>query len=174
MQVSIRNDTVLLTLLLAALFVTFPAHADHQSDATARAVVEDFNTAITARDADSALALLAEGGVQFQLRALHPGMSDNPPLTADLNDTWKAVTGILFTISESYERVASISQAHVQGDIATVWAETKTRTVRKDKKAPVVVTFSEVYLLIKRPDGWKIAAIADNRKPGNIRVDSEN
>ena len=174
MKATTLIEAVFRTLLLATFFITFPAHADHQSDAGARAVVEDFNTAITARDMDTALALLAEGSVQFQLRALHPGMSDSPPLTADLNDTWKAVAGSLFTISESYERVANISQAHAQGYIATVWTNTTTRTVGKDNGEPMELSFSEVYLLIKKPGGWKIAGIADNRKPDNIQVDGES
>jgi len=161
-------------LLLAVLFVASPAHADHQSDAAAAAVVEDFNTAITARDMDTALALLAEGSVQFQLRAVHPGMSDNPPLTADLRGIWKAVAGILFPMSETYQRTATVTQAQARGDVATVWADTTTRTVRKDKGEPMELAFSEVYLLIKKPDGWKIAGMADNRMPDNIRVDSES
>ena len=174
MQASTRIGFIFRTLLLAVLFVAWPAHADHQSDAGAAAVVEDFNTAITARDMDTALALLAEGSVQFQLRAVHPGMNENPPLTADLRGIWKAVAGILFPMSETYERTANITEAQARGEVATVWADTTTRTVRKDNGEPMELTFSEVYLLIKKPDGWKIAGIADNRKPDNIRVDDES
>jgi hypothetical protein len=44
--------------------------------------------------------------------------------------------------------------------------------VRKGKDEPMDLAFSEVYLLIKKSDGWKIAGIADNRKPDTIPVNS--
>jgi ketosteroid isomerase-like protein len=161
---------VLRALIIATLLGCLPALADEQADAAAAAVTS-FNAAITARDMDTALGLLAEGSVQFQLRPVHPGMSDNPPLTADLPGTWKAVAGILFPMSEVYERTASVTQATALGEVATVWTDTTTRTMRKDKTEPMELNFSEVYLLVKKPDGWKIAGVADNRKPDNIRVD---
>jgi ketosteroid isomerase-like protein len=159
--------------VIALLLASLVASASEQITADqAVATVERFNAAITARDVDAIMATLADGSVQFQLRAVHPGMSDNPPLTADLAATWKAVAAILFPMSDVYERKAVITAAQAQGDIATVWADTTTHTLRKGNTEPMNLAFSEVYLLIKKPDGWKIAGIADNRKPDNIRVDT--
>jgi ketosteroid isomerase-like protein len=163
-------------LITAMLFAGLPALADDSADdsADAAAVVERFNAAVTARDMETVMDTLAEGSVQFQLRAVHPGMSDTPPLTADLRGTWKAVAGILFPISETYERSTRITLAHALGEIATVWADTTTRTARNDQQPVMELAFSEVYLLVKMPGGWKIAGIADNRKPDNIQVGGES
>jgi hypothetical protein len=89
-------------LMIVSLFTCLPAQADESADAAA--VVERFNAAVTARDMETAMDTLADGSVRFQLRAVQPGMSNTPPLTADLRGTWKAVAGILFPMSESYER----------------------------------------------------------------------
>ena len=38
-----------------------------------------------------------------------------------------------------------------------------------------VTTFGSGWAwLVKKPDGWKIAGIADNRRPDNIRVDGSS
>lgn len=169
MHTSAVTNTIFRLLTCALILAAFPAHANDQADAAAT-TVESFNAAVTSRDMDTIMDLLAEGSVQFQLRAVHPGMSDTPPLTADLKGTWKAVAGILFPISDVYERTATVTQAQADGEVATVWANTTTRTVRKGSDAEMNLEFSEVYLLIKKADGWKIAGIADNRKPDNIRV----
>jgi ketosteroid isomerase-like protein len=154
-------------LLSVTLLLIQPAIAANDE---ASAVVEKFNAAITARDTETAMTTLADGSVQFQLRAVHPGMSDTPPLTADLKATWQAVAAILFPVSDVYERKVDITQSHVLGEIATVWTNTTTHTVRKGEAEPMDLEFTEVYLLVKKPDGWKIAGIADNRKPDNISV----
>ena len=122
---------------------------------------------------ETAMDTLAEGSVQFQLRAVHPGMSDNPPLTADLRTTWQTVGAILFPMSDVYERKATVTEALAIGEVATVWANTTTHTVRKGKDEPMDLAFTEVYLLVLKPDGWKIAGIADNRMPDAIRVDGQ-
>jgi hypothetical protein len=133
MHTSATFRSVIRALIIASLCTCLPAQADDSADAAA--VVERFNTAVTARDMETAMDTLADGSVQFQLRAVHPGMSDTPPLTADLRGTWKAVAGILFPMSESYERNARITEAQALGEIATVWANTTTRTVRKNNQA---------------------------------------
>lgn len=145
-----------------------PALAAAGDDAAA--VVEKFNAAITSRDMETAMSTLADGSVQFQLRAVHPGMSDNPPLTADLQTTWKTVAAILFPMSDAYERTAKVTGVTSIGEVATVWVETKTRTSRKGREEPMELEFTEVYLLVKKADGWKIAGVADNRQPDNIPV----
>lgn len=153
-----------------ALLTALPTSADEAQDPAG--VVRQFNAAITERDIDAALATLAEGSVQMQLRAVHPGMSENPPLTADLPTMWKTVAAVLFQISESYTRSADISESTADGEIATVWANTTTRTKRKDKDEATERSFSEVYLLVKKDGSWKIAAMADNRSRDNVQIDS--
>lgn len=169
MRITNTLGTALAALVCPLLLISMPLSA---ADSDPAAVVQKFNAAITARDIDTALEQLAEGSVQFQLRAIHPGMSDNPPLTADLRVTWQTVGAILFPMSDVYERTAAVTTVEADGDVATVWANTTTHTLRKDKEEPMDLAFSEVYLLIKKPDGWKIAGIADNRKPDTIRVNS--
>jgi ketosteroid isomerase-like protein len=163
--------TALAALICLLLLISAPLSAADSDPNDPAAVVQEFNAAITAGDIDTALEKLAEGSVQFQLRAVHPGMSDNPPLTADLRVTWQTVGAIVFPMSDVYERVATVTAVEADGDVATVWADTTTHTVRKGKAEPMDLAFSEVYLLVKKQDGWKIAGIADNRKPDTIRVD---
>ncbi len=133
-------------------------------------VVKAFNAAITARDLDAALARLAAGGVVIQLRPAHPGMPAEPPLTGDLVKTWQMVGAILYPSTDAYARVPEITGITEQGEIATVWADTTTTTRRKNVAEPMVLNFSEVYLLVKKGGEWKIAVNADNRAPDTIVV----
>jgi ketosteroid isomerase-like protein len=157
-----------LVALGLAIAFSSPATAEDQLDPVA--TVKLFNSAVTARDMDTAMATLAEGSVQIQLRAVHPGMSDDPPLTGDLTKTWQMVAAIVFPMSEAYSRTVEITSSTEDGDVATVWANTTTRTDRKDKSEPMVLQFSEVYLLVKKSGQWRIAAVADNRQPDNVPV----
>ena len=59
------------------------AAADDSPHPAARAVLT-FNQAITDRDMDTAMGLLADGGVQFHLHPAHPGMPEDHPLTEDM------------------------------------------------------------------------------------------
>jgi len=159
----------LLKVAVAAALVLQPVTGFSGTDPVTTVV--DFNKAVTDRDMDAALAELAEGSVQIQLRAVHPGMSDNPPLTADLITMWKAVAAILFPVSKSYERTAIVTDENTVGEVATVWADTTTVTVsNKEGKEPLVISFSEVYLVVKKDGEWKIATIADNRGTDDIAV----
>lgn len=168
MKYSDYRCAAIATLISIGLLGPLTVHADDAGDAAA--VVEQFNSAITARDMETAMSTLADGSVQFQLRAVHPGMSDNPPLTADLATTWKTVAAILFPMSDAYERKATVTEVQAIGEVATVWANTTTHTERKGRDEPMDLEFTEVYLLVKKVDGWKIAAVADNRQPDNIPV----
>lgn len=133
-------------------------------------VVRKFNAAISERDIDTALAQLADGGVMIQLRPAHPGMPADPPLTGDLIKTWQMVGAILFPTTDAYSRVAEVTDVMEKGEIATVWADTTTTTHRKNNPEPMVLNFSEMYLLVKKNGDWKIAANADNRQPDTIVV----
>ena len=159
-------------LLTAAATVVFniPLISFAADAPTPPQVVSDFNAAVTARDMDKALAQLAEGSVQFQLRAAHPGMSDNPPLIADLITTWKTVAAILFPSTDSYERKVEVSNTHTDGEAATVWTNTRTTTHRKNVDEPMVLEFTELYMLVNKGGIWKIAGVVDNRQPDSIVV----
>jgi hypothetical protein len=156
--------------LAAVLWVaSIPAviAAEQNTDGPA-ATVQAFNAAVTARDIDAALASLAEGSVQIQLRPVHPGMGDTPPLTGDLRKNWQMVGAILFPASESYDRLVEITSQTESGDVATVWTNTRSRTVRKGTTSASENAFTEAYLLVQKDGNWLIAAIADNRTPDNI------
>ncbi|NND54583.1 MAG: nuclear transport factor 2 family protein [Gammaproteobacteria bacterium] len=133
-------------------------------------VVKTFNSAVTERDMDTAMEQLADGGVVLQLRPAHPGMPENPPLTGDLIKTWQVVGAILFPSTEAYSRKPEITSVTEHGDIATVWADTTTTTHRKNVSDPMVLNFSEMYVLVKKSGQWKIAVIGDNRQPDTIVV----
>ena len=133
-------------------------------------VVKTFNTAVSERDMDTAMEQLADGGVVLQLRPAHPGMPENPPLTGDLVKTWELVGAILFPSTDAYSRAPEITEVTEIGEIATVWADTTTTTHRKNVAEPMVLNFSEMYVLVKKNEAWKIAVIGDNRQPDNIVV----
>jgi len=134
------------------------------AEESAADAVKAFNAAVTARDMDTAMSYLADGAVQIQLRAVHPGMPENPPLTADLAQMWKAVAAILFPVSSTYDRTVEITDQKTLGEVSTVWTVTSTHTLsKKEGKAPLNNEFSEVYMMVNKGNGWKIAAVADNR-----------
>jgi ketosteroid isomerase-like protein len=134
-------------------------------------VVRSFNEAITRRDLPAALALVANGSVKFTLHAAHAGMPAAPvgPVTGDLKAHWSQVGSLLFMVTKSYRREPAIIDTRVDGDLATVWAKTASETVEREGK-PSAEQFVELYLLVRTPDGWKIGAIADNRRTDAIAV----
>ncbi len=142
-----------------------PLLADDTPDAAA-AVVLSFNDAVSARDLDKLLSHFAEGGVQFNLRPSHQGLK-NESLTSDLKARWSLVGPVLFSATKKYEREADILDSQIRGDIATVWADIDSKTVMAGTNETNEEEFTEFYLLIRTPDGWKIAGVADNRQPNN-------
>ena len=133
--------------------------------------VVEFNKAITARDMDAAMSLLAEGGVQYHLRPAHPGMPQDHALTEDMATMWKTVSAILFPTTDSYERHVDIRNVEVDGELAVVWTHTQTITHRKGKDKPMILYFSEMYFLINKDNqGWRIAGTATNRPVDSIPV----
>jgi ketosteroid isomerase-like protein len=129
-------------------------------------VVQTFNAAVTARQLDQLLNHFAEGGVQFTIRPSHEGLK-RAGLTEELATRWSMVGPVLFSATKAYTRKAEILDARAIGDLATVWARIDTETVSLQGKA-TTETFSEVYLLVRSGQDWKIAGIADNRQPDNI------
>jgi hypothetical protein len=169
MQHAFLNAMIALAL---AVFGTLQATADSRDalHPAARTIIE-FNEAVTKQDMDTAMGLLAEGSVQYQIQPAHPGMPEDQPLTADLPTIWKTVAAIVFPTTDAYERQVEITDVRVDGELAVVWTQTKTITRRKDKEEPMVLEFSEIYFLINKNDtGWLIAGNASNRPSDDIPV----
>ena len=163
--------SLLIAFAASLIFATPFAYADDDAEHPAARVVSQFNQAVTARDMDTAMALLAEGSVQFHLHAVHPGMSDNPPLTEDMPTMWKTVSAILFPTTESYARLIEVTDVEADGELAVVWTQTKTVTNRKGVDKEMVLNFSEMYFLVNKDNtGWKIAGTATNRPIDDIPV----
>jgi hypothetical protein len=146
------------------------AGSSDASHPAAQAVIQ-FNQSVTNRDMDAAIALLAEGSVLYQLHPAHPGMSEDQPLTADMPAMWKTVGAILFPTTDAYERQIEIADVFADGELAVVWTRTKTVTHRKGIEEPMVLEFSEMYLLVNKDNtGWLIAGNATNRPVDDIPV----
>lgn len=134
-------------------------------------VVQAFNRALTGRKLTDATALLANGSVQYTLRAAHAGVPTGTSVTSDLKTHWNQIGPVLFSVTSAYKRVPKIVDTRVDGELATVWAEVASETVERSGKTRND-SFSEVYLLVKTADGWRIGAIADNRGTDSMPVTS--
>jgi ketosteroid isomerase-like protein len=167
----VQRFTIGLIALTSACYLS-PGFADEApSNHPAAQAVVSFNQAINEENIDAAVALIAEGAVQFNLHPAHPGMPEDHPLTEDMTAMWKTVGAILFPSTESYERLVQIQNFQVGGELAVVWTQTKTVTVRKGKTEPMVLNFSEMYFLVnKNNTGWKLAGTANNRPVDSIPV----
>jgi len=154
---------VLMGLLPAA---TLAAGAPETAPAD---VVQAFNRALTARQLTDATALLASGSVQFTLRSAHAGVATGPSVTGDLKTHWNQIGPVLFAVTSTYRREPKILDTRVDGDLATVWTEIASETVERSGKSRKD-RFSEVYLLVKTKDGWRIGAVADNRGTDQMPV----
>ncbi len=133
--------------------------------------VRAFNQAMSTGDKDNVLAQLADGGVQFTLRALHEGVNPDK-LTAPILPHWTMIAPVIFASTDGYTRDVEILSAEAHGDIATVWTRTTTTSVRKSSSETTTATFTEVYLVIATNAEWKIAAIADNRVGTTLAPDN--
>ena len=165
MRHAITNGLVFAALCLAGL--TLPAIAG--DPAGPEATVHQFNEAITARNMDAMMALLLDGGVQFNLRPSHEGVADQG-VTSELIPRWSMVGPVLFGATSAYTRKVDTLDVKQMGEIATVWVRVQTTTVQRSGKAVSNDEFTEVYLLANTPQGWKIAGVADNRQPDNIGI----
>ncbi len=152
--------------LLSASWVWAESVAVDQGPAD---VVTSFNRAVTNRDMDSLLAHFVAGGVQFNLRPSHGGLQTGP-LTSELVARWSMVGPVLFSATSAYTRDAKVVDVHTAGDVATVWVDVATRTVMASNGESSTEKFTEVYLLVRTGDGWRIAAVADNRQPDDIGI----
>ncbi|MCE7901864.1 MAG: hypothetical protein DYH20_04200 [Gammaproteobacteria bacterium PRO9] len=163
-----RLKLLTVVALLAAL-ANVPAIAATPAPAD---VVVAFNKAITARHVDEALKLLAPGSVQYTLRSSHPDMGDAAAkLTGDLITHWRVVTSVVLPATAAYDRLATITETRVDGELATVWAMISSTTVERDGTKRQA-KFSEVYLMVHTADGWQIGAMADNRMSSDVTPDT--
>ena len=160
---------IALTSALAIALTTPTAAADDSDPAKgAIAVVQAFNAAFGRKDVEAVVATLIEGGVQFDLRPAHADQNAPQGLTQELTARWYGVTPILFAGTESYLRKVKVLDSKATADMATVWAEitTEMRMPKSDKSSSN--SFTEVYLLVRTPKGWKIGAMIDNRATDTI------
>ena len=165
------HNKACLIALAASLFLFSPIVMAADADHPAARVVIDFNEAVTARDMDTAMPLLAEGSIQFNLRPAHPGLAGDTPLSAELITSWKMVSSILFPTTDSYERTVEVTSAQADGELAIVWTRTRTATKMKGKEDLKVTDFSEMYFLVNKDNtGWKIAGTASNRPVDDLDV----
>lgn len=142
------------------------AAADSSPDADAsgvEAAVLSFNAAVSARDADAVASHFAAGAVLLTSKPAHADIGGSADLASDAVVQWKAVASLLKNATKSYSRVVDDLQIHVEGDLATVWCRTRTETHSLEGGDPTVLEFTETYTLFRREDGWKIAALANNR-----------
>ncbi len=156
----LRCAVMLVTILLLASCAPSPEVRPEERAVTD--VVLAFNEAITQEDVNTALASVATGSVQLNLHASHAGMGEDAGLTQDLDALWRTVGAVLFTTLDAYERTVEPVDVEVDGDIATVWTETRTVSSGADGEA-TILDFTEVYVLLRLDGAWKVAAVANNR-----------
>lgn len=156
--------------LFLSLVIAYPVIAAENENHPAGQVVLDFNDALTTRNMEVAMPLLAKGAVQYHLHPAHPGMAEDQPLTEDMAAMWTTVTALLFATTEAYERRIEIVDVRVDGELAVVWTNTRTET-RRTNKEPNKNEFSEMYFLVnKNNTGWRIAGTATNRPVDNVDI----
>jgi ketosteroid isomerase-like protein len=156
MSLSLRILTAIIALILGSTLASAASGGPEDT-------VNAFNEGFSAKDKDAVIATLAEGGAQFTLRSQH---EDAPPenLQSEITAYWTLIAPVLFASTSSYQREIEITEAKANGDIATVWTNSRIKSTRLGSDEATISEFTEVYLLIKTADGWKIAAIGDNRQ----------
>ncbi|MBV6417211.1 MAG: hypothetical protein CMLOHMNK_01850 [Steroidobacteraceae bacterium] len=152
------------TLLIAASLVTNTAFSA-EATAPPETVVRAFNDAISAQRLDAALATLAQGAVKFNFGSAHqfsgaPGATE--PLTSDLAALWRTVAPVLHSANKRYRREVISATTHVDGPLATVWAQVRTTTEARGGKRSTL-EFAESYILRLADGEWRIAGVANAR-----------
>ncbi len=147
--------------VLLALAVP-PVSAMDDAQQAAVDVVHAFNGAMSARDGERMLDQLVVEGVQFDLRPAHAGQGAHE-MAEPLRARWARITPALFNGTRAFTRQATILDVRASADIATVWATVASRMELLKPGAPIDNAFTEVYLLVRTPSGWKIGAMVDDR-----------
>lgn len=135
------------------------------------AVVQAFNKAISERNLDAAMALVADGAVQFTLRPAHAGVNDTTKISGDLVTHWRTIGPVVYTVTSVYSRTPQILSSRVDGELATVWVQMSTVTEERSGKKRQDA-FSELYVLGLVNKSWRIAAVADNRGTDAMNTDA--
>lgn len=154
--IPLRMVSAIVALLLVSPLI-------QAADGKPEDAVTAFNTSISAKDLEGTIAALAEGGAQFTLRAQHAEAAPDK-LQSEIKGYWTTIAPVVFATTSSYKRLIEITDTRTDGDIATVWTNTRTESTRLKATDAQVNEFSETYLVIRTAGGWKIAAIADNRQ----------
>ncbi len=154
----------LLPILLA--IVTLAADAASAPPLSPEEVVRAFNAALSERRLDAALALLAQGAVNFNLESAH-GFTSTPgatsPLTSDLAAHWRTVAPVLYATNRRYTREVDAASIQADGSLAVVWARLRTRA-EPLRGGPTLLVFAETYVMHREVGGWRIAGIANSRQ----------
>jgi ketosteroid isomerase-like protein len=162
-----RTTAIVIALLIVAAGATLMVTRRTSGDAAeVERVVVDFNRAISERRLDAAAALLAEGAVQLGIRPAHTfgGSADElPPLTSDLETSWRMVSGVLAAATARYDRSVRRMETRIEDRLATVWTTIRTESYPHDGTAVARTEFAEVYVLRREAAGWRIAATANSR-----------
>lgn len=153
-----------IAILFSILFVTVPTRAADPGPAD---VVKAFNSAITERKLDAAIAHFASGAVQYTLRSAHAGVPTGAGVTSDLKTHWQTIGPVLIGATQSYRRVPEILDVRADGDLATVWVKISSETVERSGNRKQG-SFSELYVLVRTAGGWRIGSMADNRGTSDL------
>ncbi|MCC7257779.1 MAG: hypothetical protein IT486_05365 [Gammaproteobacteria bacterium] len=157
------------TTLLAGLLATaiVPA-ATPDPRKEAEAVVQAFNAAFAKKDVEAVVSHVIPGGVKFDLKPAHADQGADHKIVQELQEHWYGVAPVLFGAVQSYTRKAEIIDTHAGPDTATVWARMTTEMLAPKAPKASVKTFTEVYFLVRTPQGWKIGAMMDDRATDNL------
>lgn len=161
--------TTSVLLLISSFGSTTLSAAERTPDET----VQAFNQALSKHNLDAALALIANGSVQFTLRSAHSDIPSAGPgsVTSDLKAHWSTIGPVVFGSTTIYSRIPQVVNSRIDGDLATVWTNTATETVGKNGSKRTD-SFSEVYMLVHTASGWQIGAVADNRGANKVNADA--
>ncbi len=164
-----RIQAGVIAVIAALLLPVAGLRAADTPQPAAEAVVHEFNAAMSSKSIERMLACLIGQGVQFDLRQAHADQAAGThQIVQSLNDRWTSVTPILFNGTKSYIRTAEIIQSQASPDIATIWARVTAVMQMPNAENASTKTFTEVYFLIRTPDGWKIGAMVDDRGTDSI------
>ncbi len=160
--------------IIALLFLTISlgslSAASESEHSKITSVINTFNESLSAKNLDGMLSTFAPGSVQLTLRAAHAEMAVGDGISSDLKTHWSTIGPVLFTTMKSYTRTATIADIQVDGDVASVWTRINTVSVALGADQSRQSEFTELYLIVNAGNGWKIGAVADNRKPDSMII----
>lgn len=142
-------------------------HADNAEDVIAiQAVMNDINEAITEGQSEQLIKYFATGSIKIDLFKAHDSsqeMAETDVETHKLKDRWRAVLPMLHNISSVYERKVTNINIQLDGDMAVAWMTIETKMVIKVSDEIKKNDFTEIALLKKINNQWKVASLTNNR-----------